>query len=97
MKCSQAINLLRQLRKELSERYFVISLSLFGSVARDEARPDSDVDILVEFSQPVGLFHFIDLRQCLENILGCKVDLGTSGSLKPYVKEEVLQEAILVT
>jgi len=94
---SQAINLLRQLRKELSERYFVISLSLFGSVARDEARPDSNVDILVEFSQPVGLFHFIDLRQCLENILGCKVALRTSGSLKPYIKEEALQEAILVT
>jgi predicted nucleotidyltransferase len=97
MKRSQAVHLLRQQRKELSEHYYVKSLSLFGSVARDDARPDSDIDILVEFSQPVGLFHFIELKQRLEDILGCKVDIGTLRSLKPYIKEQVLQEAIRVT
>jgi len=97
MRRRKALQLLRQKRKELSEHYHVKSLSLFGSVARDDARPDSDVDILVEFSQPVGLLHFIELQQCLEDVLGCKVDLGTPRSLKPYIKEQVLQEAIRVT
>ncbi len=97
MKRSKVVNLLRQQRKELSDHYYVSSLLLFGSVARDEARPDSDIDILVEFSRPVGLFHFIELQQRLETILGSKVDLGTPRSLKPYIKEQVLREAFLVT
>jgi uncharacterized protein len=96
MKRSVAVRLLRKQRKELVERYNVASLSLFGSVARNEARPDSDVDLLVEFSQPVGLFQFIELQQELETLLGCKVDLGTPRSLKPHLKEQVLQEAIRV-
>lgn len=97
MKREQAVNLLRQKQTDLSEQYHVASLTLFGSVARDEARSDSDIDILVEFSQPVGLFHFIELKQRLEEILGCKVDLGTPRSLKPYIKDQVLREAIRVT
>lgn len=97
MKRSVAIRLLRKQRQELVERYNVANLSLFGSVARNEARPDSDVDLLVEFSQPVGLFQFIELQQKLEALLGCKVDLGTPRSLKPRIKERVLQEAIRVT
>ncbi len=97
MKRSEAIHLLKQQQKELSEHYHVASLSVFGSVARDEARLDSDIDILVKFSQPVGLFHFIDLQQHLEDILKCKVDLGTYRSIKPSIKEQVLQEAIRVT
>lgn len=97
MERKQAIDLLRQKQTELSERYHVTSLTLFGSVARDEARLDSDVDILVEFSRPVGLFHFIELQQRLEEILGCKVDLGTPRSLKPYVADRVMHEAIRVT
>jgi hypothetical protein len=58
MKRQQVIDILRQKRVELSGRYHVALLTLFGSVARDEARLDSDVDILVEFSEPVGLFLF---------------------------------------
>jgi predicted nucleotidyltransferase len=95
MKREQVINLIRQKQTELSLRYHVESITLFGSVARDEACMDSDVDILVEFSQPVGLFHFIDLKQYLEEILRCKVDLGTPRSLKPYIlDEEILWKAI---
>ena len=97
MKRKQAINLLRHEQAELSERYHVRSLILFGSVAHDEAEQDSDVDILVEFSQPVGLFHFIELQQHLEEILGCKVDSGTPRSLNLYIKDQVMQEAIRVT
>lgn len=77
MKKSEVIRILKRQRKELEEHFNVSSLSLFGSVARDEASADSDVDLLVEFSEPVGLFQFIELQQRLEELLDCKVDLGT--------------------
>ena len=96
MKKRDVIRILKKQGKELEEHFNVASLSLFGSVARDEASVDSDVDLLVEFSKPVGLFQFIELQQRLEELLGCKVDLGTSRSLKSRLKDHVLQEAIRV-
>ena len=69
-------------------------LALFGSVLRDDFRPDSDVDVLVEF-QPgvrVGLA-FIRMQDELSAILGHKVDLNTPGSLSKYFRNEVLKEA----
>ena len=71
-------------------------LGIFGSYVRGEQTDASDVDLLVEFSQPVGLFQFIGLQQRLESLLGCKVDLGTLRSLKSRIKDHVLQEAIRV-
>lgn len=70
------------------------SLDLFGSVARDEARPDSDVDFLVEFSIEAGLFDLFRVRHYLEDILGCSVDLGTQDALREHLREPVLKEAI---
>jgi hypothetical protein len=73
----------------------VSSLSLFGSVARDEATAGSDVDLLVEFDRPVGLFHFIKVKQHLENTLGgAVVDLVMPGALIHELKEDILKEAI---
>ena len=69
-------------------------LALFGSVLRDDFRPESDIDVLVEF-QPgvqVGLA-FIRLQDDLSSILGRKVDLNTPGSLSKYFRDEVLGEA----
>ena len=97
MKRDEVLNRFHSKQNELIERYQVASLFLFGSVARDEARDDSDVDLLVEFSQPIGLFRFIELQQTLETLLGCKVDLGTRRSLKLRIKAGVLQEAIRVS
>jgi predicted nucleotidyltransferase len=91
----EVIRILSENRAELS-KMGVRSLAVFGSVARNEASPDSDVDLLVEFSQPVGLFQFITLKQYLETLLGTAVDLGTARSLKPRLKENVLREAIYV-
>ncbi len=96
MKRDEVVRILHEQQKYLVERYHIASLSLFGSVARDEARPDSDVDILVKFAQPTGLFQFIDLKKRLETLLGCKVDIGKPRSLRPHVKARVLQEAIRV-
>jgi hypothetical protein len=79
---------------ELAERYGVKSLALFGSVARDEATGRSDVDLLVEFDRPIGLFGLFALQDHLETLLHCSVDLGTRDSLKPRVRTKVLAECI---
>jgi predicted nucleotidyltransferase len=94
---ADVLHILHEKRGELAEEYGVKYLALFGSVARDVARPDSDVDLLVEFDRPVGLFAFIGLQQFIETLLGCKVDLGTPRSLKPRLKDSVLQEAIQIS
>ena len=74
----------------------VKSLNLFGSVARDEAGPDSDVDFLVEFDRPVGLFEFIEVRLFLEDLLGRSVDMGTLDALREHLREPVLKDVIHV-
>ncbi|MBI4757976.1 MAG: nucleotidyltransferase family protein [Chloroflexi bacterium] len=95
MRRDEILRLLSEHRAEL-EQLGAKSLALFGSAARDEARQDSDVDLLVEFERPVGLFEFVDLKSYLENLLGCQVDLGTPASLKPRLRERVLKEAVYV-
>ena len=70
------------------------SLSVFGSVARNEARPDSDIDLLVEFSEPVGLLTMARLQRLLEEMLGCRVDLVTPAGLRPEIRARVLEEAV---
>jgi predicted nucleotidyltransferase len=87
---------LRENRATL-EKLGVKSLALFGSAARGEARLSSDVDLLVEFSRPVGLLEFIRLKQVLEGILECEVDLVTPDALRESMKAEILEEAIDVT
>jgi len=72
----------------------VKSLRLFGSVARGEATDQSDVDLLVEFSRPTGMFGLVRLQRYLEELLGREVDLGTTGSLKPRIRDRVLRECI---
>ncbi len=96
MQRDEILRILRDHRDDLSSMG-VKSLALFGSAARNEFGPESDVDLLVEFQHPVGLFGFIALQQFLESILDCRVDLGTPRSLKPAIKESVLEEVIPVT
>ena len=72
----------------------VKSLSIFGSVARDEARPDSDVDVLVEVIEPMGYFGLGRIMVRLEEILGRRVDLGTRSSLRDSIEQQVLSEAV---
>jgi predicted nucleotidyltransferase len=80
----------------LREKFNVKSIGLFGSYARDEQRDRSDVDILVEFSKPIGFFKFIELEEYLSKKLGVKVDLVTPDALKPMIKPQVMREIVYV-
>jgi predicted nucleotidyltransferase len=87
--------LLKRHRTDLHQRG-VKSLAVFGSMARGEATPDSDIDLLVEFSRPVGLFEFIRLKMYLEDLTGRQVDLVTRDALRPAMRDDILNEAIHV-
>lgn len=80
---------------EICRRYGVRQLSVFGSAARGEARPNSDIDLLVEFlpeAEP-GLLDHAGLMLDLAELLGRKVDLVSQNGLKPLIRESVIQES----
>ena len=87
---------IRRIRAHLGElrALAVSSISIFGSVARDQATPDSDIDILVEFDGPIGYFHLFRVRQRLQEILGIRVDLATPASIRPELRDSILTEAV---
>jgi len=82
---------LNQYRSTLQDEYKVVRLGVFGSYARGTPDEESDVDILVELQEPLGL-KFIDLKDYLEQILGLKVDLVTPQALKPRLRASILAE-----
>ncbi len=83
---------------ELCRQYHVKELSVFGSAARGEMRPESDIDLLVEFipEAKVGLFAYAGLMSELTKLIGRKVDLVSKKGLKPLIRASVLKEARLV-
>ncbi|MEQ9354754.1 nucleotidyltransferase family protein [Coleofasciculus chthonoplastes] len=93
MKRDKVLAILAAHREQLQDMG-VKSLDLFGSVARDEADSNSDVDFLVEFNRPGGLFQLLQVQYYLEDILGCTVDLGTQEALKEHLREPVLKDSI---
>ena len=74
----------------------VSSLQLFGSVARDQATADSDIDCLVEFSRPIGLFGLSKIRLFLQDVLQYPVDVGTEDALKEHLRHPILEDKIRV-
>jgi len=86
--------ILRQHKPELSERWKVKSLGIFGSYVRGEAKKNSDLDLLVEIEDPkMSLLRFIALENYLSDLLGVKVDLVEKQTLKPAIGRHVLAEA----
>ena len=96
MKRKKALEKLKKHFPELQAHFGVAHLAVFGSVARDEARPESDVDILVEFAPEahVGLFGFVRLQRRLEQILSTRVDLATPDALKRQLKDQIFKELV---
>jgi predicted nucleotidyltransferase len=70
------------------------SVRIFGSLARGEAGPDSDIDILVKLNLGRSLLDIVAIKQDLEDLLGCKVDVVTEAAISPYIREQVLKEAV---
>lgn len=94
MERSEALRIISEHEKDI-KNFGVQRLAVFGSVARNEARPESDIDILVEFDgRPIGLFEFLDLKHYLEGILNRPVDLVTEDGLKRQLREGILKEAV---
>jgi uncharacterized protein len=88
------LKVLREARS-LLDAFGVARVALFGSFARDEGREDSDVDLLVEFRRPIGLFEFVRMQRQLGELLGHRVDLVTPAALKPQLRDRILREAVV--
>ena len=87
---------LLQNKDELRQKFEVKTIGVFGSYVRGEQKLSSDVDILVEFQEPVGLFEFMKLENYLSDLLGVNVDLVSKKALKPHIGEHIMQEVIMI-
>jgi len=97
MERQQLIDTLRQHRPVLAERFGVTRLALFGSAARGTARPDSDVDVLVDFDGPASSDAYFGVQFYLEDLLHCPIDLVTERALRPRFRPYVERDAIVIT
>lgn len=95
MNRDEAIKILKEHKSQLQQKFPLKTIALFGSYARNEQTSNSDVDVLVEFSEPVGI-EFVDLVIELENILQKPVDLVTRNGLKSKLKSFVEGDLIYV-
>ena len=94
MKRDDVLAVLKAHRDELRERFGVRSIRLFGSVARGEGSPQSDIDLLVDFGGPAGFTQYMDLLFHLEELLGARVDLVTTRGLREELRPNVEREAV---
>jgi len=92
----EVLSSLKKLKREVARDYSVRKIGVFGSVARSEDTKESDIDLLVEFSKPVGFVTFMKLEHFLTEQLGGPVDLVTADSIKPVIRQEILAEVIYV-
>lgn len=96
MRKQQALNALATLKPELVQRFGVTRLALFGSTVRDEARPDSDIDIVVAFASPATSAKYFGVQFYLEDELGVPVDLVTEKAIRPELRAFIEREAVNV-
>jgi predicted nucleotidyltransferase len=83
-------------KADLKEQFKVKNIGVFGSYVRGEQKGSSDVDVLIEFDDPIGLFEFMKLENYLSDLLGVKVDLVSKKALKPHIGERILEEVIMI-
>ncbi len=90
------LRVLKELKPEINAKYKVKEIGIFGSFVREEQSETSDIDILVEFEAPIGLFKFLELEEYLESRLGRKVDLVSKKELKPRIGRYILKEVLMI-
>ena len=93
MKCEETIRILSAHKNEIYDMG-IKTISVFGSTSRNEANENSDIDLLVEFNKPIGLFEFVRIRRKLSQMLGKPVDLVTEAALRENMRTQILKEAI---
>lgn len=96
MDAIQIKNTLKDQKDFLGKNFFVEKIGVFGSVAKNQDKESSDIDLMVEFARPIGFFQFARIENYLGNVLKKDVDLVTKGALKPAIKDEVLKEVVYV-
>jgi predicted nucleotidyltransferase len=79
---------------QLATKYGIQRVRLFGSVARGQARTNSDLDVLVRFEPGRSLLDLVGFQQDLEELLGCRVDVVSDRGISPYLEDEILREAV---
>lgn len=89
---NQILDILKSHTRALEREFGVERIGIFGSAARDEMTNTSDVDVLVEFNRPIGLFEFVALEFHLEKLFGRRVDLATPDALKPRIRSHVSED-----
>lgn len=87
--------ILKQLKPELERKYHVQSIGIFGSAVRNDFRPESDIDLIIDFNQPIGI-SFIDLADFLEVKMNSKVDLISRIGIKPQYFNAIEKDIIYV-
>jgi predicted nucleotidyltransferase len=87
---------LEAIKPILRDRYKVETIGIFGSYSRGEQTRRSDIDILVTFSESIGLYRFIEVQEFIRKKLGVKVDLVQKGALLPLMKDQILNEIVQV-
>jgi uncharacterized protein len=90
----EILDLLKSIKSDLTARYKVRSIGIFGSFARREGRADSDVDILVDFKEGADLFDLIELSEYLEEKIGRHVDLATPRALRPEMRDGIYRDIV---
>lgn len=96
MRKDEVLKLLAQHKPELTRLFGITDLALFGSTVRDEARPDSDIDVLVSFDGPATSKRYFGVQFYLEDLLGCPIDLVTDKALRPQLRPYIEASAIHV-
>ena len=93
-----AVSTIVQIKRDdilrIATQHGASNVRLFGSAARGEAGPESDVDVLIHLEPGRSLLDIVAIKQELEDFLGCKVDVLTEASISPYLRERILREAI---
>lgn len=94
----EILNTLRELKPTLHDKFYIKNLGLFGSYVRGENSESSDIDLLFEYEEgtPFSLFTLIDLEDFLVDLFKIKIDLANKKTLKPDLKDNILNEVIFV-
>jgi uncharacterized protein len=96
MRIDEIKNTISEKKELLRSKYNIDDIGIFGSYARGEERNNSDVDILVNFSEPIGLLKLINMENYLSELLGAKADVVIKSDLREELRDQIIKETMFV-